>query len=520
MKIYSIIFLHAHLPYINHINEDYIEENWYFENVIESYVPFLRMISNLLNDGIEPRFAISISPTLCYMMENENLQNKLKRYINLRLKLIETELKKETDERIIKNLNMYLNLYHSSYEFLKTYSFDLITPFKFYKNQGILEIITTPATYPILPFLINKQVIDLQITLASMDYRERFLHPLKGIFLSECAYEESVLVPLKKNSISYFFVDETSLDTTKHTPYSLYRTSNGINVFVRDSVSSESIIGESSYPSNPLYRDFYKDIGYERDIDYLKEFTLFTQRIPTGLKYYKIGTLSRSEKEIYEAEPALKQVEIDAEDFIKKRVEQFKNCEKSPLVVSCFNMEIFGHRWFEGIYFLEMIFRKVRSERYPIQFLTPSQYLSMNSSSNNFIELQTSSWSENGYFDKWLNERNDFIYPYIYEITQKYLRIVNKYVNSSPPFNIDLALRQLGREILLMHSSDWSVMINYDMHREYALYRLKKHYSNALKIIDQINSSSVDISFIKKLENENNIFHSLDWRLFASSSTF
>jgi len=521
MKIYSIILLHAHLPYINHPEENYIEENWFFENVVESYVPFLMMIERLLNDGIEPRFSISISPTLCYMMENENLQSKLKRYIELRLKLIESEISKEKNEKIIDNLKMYLDLYNYVYDFLETYSFDLITPFKFYKNQGILEIVTTPATYPILPLFTNKKIIDSHIKIASSDYKERFLHPLKGIFLSECAYDKSVLESLKKNSIEYFFVDDTAIDKTKYDPYFLYKTSNGINIFVRDSISSEIVIGESSYPANPIYRDFYKDIGYEREIDYLKEFTLFTQRIPTGIKYWKITDLSGiKEKEIYDFNLALNQVEVDASNFIEKIIERFKGYEKNSLVVSCFNMEIFGHRWFEGIYFLEKLFRKIRSERYPIQFLTPSEYISMNNFTIKTIEPEISSWSDNGYFDKWLNERNDFIYPYIYEITQKYLRIVNKYVNTNVSFPMDLALRQLAREILLMHSSDWSVMINYDTHKEYAISRLKKHYLNSIKIFEQISSGNIDLSFIKKLENENNIFNSLNWRVFSSVSSF
>ena len=520
MKIYSIFFLHAHLPYINHFNEDYIEENWYFANVVESYVPFLKMIERLLNDGIEPRFVISLSPTLCYMMENENLQNKLKRYINLRVKLLESELDKETNQKIIDNLKMYLEHYHMVYDFLETYSFDLITPFKFYANQGILEIITTPATYPILPFFINKELIDSHITIASIDYKERFLKPLRGIFLSECAYNKSVINSLKKNSIEYFFIDERGIDRTKYDPYSVYKTYGGINIFVRDKTSSEYIIGDSSYPSNPVYRDFYKDIGYEREIEYLREFTLFTQRIPTSIKYYRItDPYDQKEKDIYDISTALNQVELDAVNFIERNINRFKDYNKNPVVVSCFNMEIFGHRWFEGIYFLEMIFRKIRSERYPIQFVTSSEYLSMNSFSNKVIDPEISSWSENGYFDKWLNERNDFIYPYIYEITQKYLRVVNKYVNSNISFNMDLALKQLAREILLMHTSDWSVMINYDTHREYALYRLKKHYHNSLKIFEQISSSNIDISFIKKLESENNIFNSLDWRIFSLRST-
>ncbi|MCX7648309.1 MAG: hypothetical protein N2Z60_06840 [Elusimicrobiales bacterium] len=266
-KINHIFILHAHLPYINHINSNYIEENWYFENVVESYIPILRMIERLSNDGINPKLTVSLSPTLCSMMENEILEKKLKRYIELRLKLIESETEINEDERIVALLDFYHKKYLEALEFLNKYSGDLITPFKLYQNQGLIEVITTPATYPIIPLTLNRETMDAQITLASNDYKERFSKDLNGIFLSECAYDSRVEPYLKKNSIKYFFVDDNAVDKTKNSPYNSYKTDNGITFFVLDYLTSERIFGGSSYLSNPLYRDFYRDIGYERDID-------------------------------------------------------------------------------------------------------------------------------------------------------------------------------------------------------------------------------------------------------------
>lgn len=520
-KIYHILLLHAHLPYINHNAQDYIEENWYFENITESYIPILNMIERLSFDGINPNLTISLSPTLCAMMEDEETEKKLRRYINLKLSLIEKEYGIVNDEREKRMLDFYHNHYIECVNFINKYSGDLITPFKLYQNQKMIEVITTPATYPIIPLLLNRESIDAQITTASYDYSDRFSKPLNGMFLSECAYDERIDNYLKKNSIKYFFLDDNAIDTNRYDIHRLYNLENGIAFFIRDYDVAKGIMDENGYLSNPLYREFYRDIGYERDINYLKDFTLSNERIPTGIKYHRITDIKKSlpEKELYEMDAAIKQSESDASDFLLKMTEKFKDYSSIPVVVSCFNMELFGHRWFEGVHFLENIIRKVRSDRFPVQFITPSEYLNINEPRSK-IKPFISSWSENGYFDKWLNENNDFIYPYLYEITKRYIMIVNKFVNNDISIEIDKSLKQLTREILLMQSSDWATLINYNTHKDYAVFRFKSHYENANSIINSLNSGKIDMELIKKLEKENSIFPFINWRVFSTRSKF
>ena len=520
-KVNYIMLLHAHLPYINHLDSNYVEENWYFENVVESYIPFLRMIERLSNDGINPNITVSLSPTLCYMMENEFIEKKLKNYIERRISLIESEISVNKDERILNILELYHKNAMDALEFINKYSSDIITPFKLYQNQGLVEIITTPATYPIIPLLVNKETIDAQITLSANDYKERFLKKLNGIYLSECAYDERVEVYLNKNSIRYFFVDDFAIDLNKDSKYTHYKTENGISFFVLDYDISKFIIGEDSYLSNPVYREFYKDIGYEKDIDYISKFTLSKERIPTGIKYHRITDINKpiDDKEIYDINMAFKRAESDSVDFLNKISSKINSYKTDPVVVTCFNMEIFGHRWFEGIHFLESFFRNARANRNPVQFITPSIYLGNNSGSP-VLNPYLSSSSDNGFFDKWLNEKNDFIYPYVYELTKKYIGIINKFTNSYVNAETDRALKQLTREILLMQSSDWATLITYDTHKDYSIFRIEKHYNNALKIINDLNSGKISVEFIRKLESENFVFNSIDWKNFATKSVF
>lgn len=55
-KGYLCIVLHAHLPYIRHPEYDYfLEENWFYEALTETYIPLLDMFNRLINDGIDFR---------------------------------------------------------------------------------------------------------------------------------------------------------------------------------------------------------------------------------------------------------------------------------------------------------------------------------------------------------------------------------------------------------------------------------------------------------------------------------
>ena len=63
-KGYLAIVLHAHLPFVRHPeHEDFLEEDWFFEAITETYIPLIRVFEGLVRDNIDFRLTISISPT-------------------------------------------------------------------------------------------------------------------------------------------------------------------------------------------------------------------------------------------------------------------------------------------------------------------------------------------------------------------------------------------------------------------------------------------------------------------------
>ena len=529
----SMLFvLHAHLPYVNHPEDAaFLEENWFFEAVVETYVPIISVLERLAAEGIRPGLAVSISPTLGAMLENEALEKKLGLYVEARLELLEKELERARDiPPLLKTVKLYQKLYEEAAALLHKYSGDLITPLKSLQHAGQIEIITTSATHAVLPLLTRPEAVRAQLAAAAEDYQDRFNRKPSGFWLPECAYEPRLNSFLKLSGFNYTFTESHSLDGAAQTAngvHAPYRTSNGLRPFARDSASSSEVwSSKTGYPGDPAYREFYRDLGYDGDYEYMRPYLgVDGIRRPLGLKYHRITghEADLSAKQYYDPDEALLRVEAHATDFLARRMKQTEDFYASrsarPLIVSCYDAELFGHWWFEGPAFLEAVIRKIRVERLPLQLVTPSEYLNSCQEPQE-ISPGISSWGEKGYFDPWVNETNDFIYPAVYAATDKMIETANRFRNQDLSSVNARALNQAARETLLSQSSDWAFLLYIDSHADYAKRRLEGHAAGAIKLLGEVIAGRVDEKDLAALEKHNSLFPRLDFRVFASVSKF
>ena len=83
VKGYVSFVLHAHLPFIHHPeSDDYLEEQWLFEAISETYIPLLRNFKKLVDEKVEFRITMSMTPPLLWMLDNKLLQKKYINYTN------------------------------------------------------------------------------------------------------------------------------------------------------------------------------------------------------------------------------------------------------------------------------------------------------------------------------------------------------------------------------------------------------------------------------------------------------
>ncbi len=261
------------------------------------------------------------------------------------------------------------------------------------------------------------------------------------------------------------------------------------------------------YPGDFDYREFYRDIAYDLDVDYLKAYVPSDgTRIDTGLKYYRV-TGKTDRKEVYVPERAEKKAQTHAANFICNREKQVEHLSsimnRKPIIVAPYDAELFGHWWYEGPTWLNYLIRKVAQARDTLRLVTLSEYLE-EYSVNQVATPSVSSWGYQGFNDVWLNASNDWIYPHLHKAAD----LMEKLVESHPRAGglTRRALNQAGRELVLAQASDWAFMISSGTTVEYATKRTKTHLLRFKRLAREIQSAVIDESWLSAIENQDNIF--------------
>ena len=101
IKGYVNFVLHAHLPYIHHPeSEDYLEEEWLFEAISETYIPLLLNFTKLEEEHVDFRITMTLTPPLLNMLDNKLLQERYIKYLEKHIELCEKEVKRTVYEKI------------------------------------------------------------------------------------------------------------------------------------------------------------------------------------------------------------------------------------------------------------------------------------------------------------------------------------------------------------------------------------------------------------------------------------
>src|SRR6266581_3805616 len=153
---YLALILHAHLPFVRHPeHENFLEEDWLFEALTETYIPLLRMMQRLVNDGVPFKITMSITPTLCAMLRDELLRQRYVRHLELLIDLATREKERNRHHSKLSELaDFYFEIFSESQRFFREeWKCDLLAAFRELRETGVLEIIACAATHGFLPLL-------------------------------------------------------------------------------------------------------------------------------------------------------------------------------------------------------------------------------------------------------------------------------------------------------------------------------------------------------------------------------
>ncbi len=518
---YLNFVLHAHLPFVRHPEHArFLEEEWLYEAITETYIPLLLEFEALERDGLPFRMTMSLTPPLCEMLCDELLQARYVNHINRLRELSEKECARtKNDARFAPLAAMYRNRFETCYRKFESLGRNLLAGFRHFQQTGRLEILTCGATHGFLPNLRHsRRSVEAQIEVAVANYRKHFGVDPAGIWLGECGYYPGLDAHIQAAGLKYFFTDTHGiLQGDPPSPKGCYapiETPAGIHCFARDPESSKAVwSAEEGYPGDFRYREFYRDIGFDLDMAYIKPYIHpMGLRINTGIKYYRI-TGKDVAKEPYVEEWAREAVEAHAENFLFNRDLQVDwlagRMDTPPNIICPYDAELFGHWWYEGPQWLGRVLRKVCTQSRRVTLASPRDYLNRHAAPHSNPAF--SSWGAGGYADVWLNGSNDWIYPHLHEAGD----LMRDVANLPEDGALDQRARnQMARELLLAQSSDWAFIMKTGTMVEYAVKRTKVHVRNCLELNRQIRARQIDAGFLENLEATDNIFPEIDYRVY------
>lgn len=435
------LVLHAHIPFVKNSEAEF----WIYEAALNSYLPFLSMLQKITQETKNFTITLNVSPILLLQLDGLEFHEKFQQYVSTRYEILALDLQDPKKNKMLSQKKDELDHLMSIYYQFKT----IPEGFKIFKNMGVLNILTSAFTHPLLPMMKETpELLNLQISFGKM-ISEYYFGEVKGFWSPECGTFKDLPKILNSHKLDYFFADPMSV---KYNNVNIYQPfeSNNVRYFVRD-LESTNIIWDSNYgfPSHSDYQDFHYDISNESSTigDILKKYHYLTG----GFSIRSVTDINTNDKQLYEYDEAIKQVKKDALfyiDFLSYKFNQMDDKQKSHTLTVCFDMELFGHWWKEGIEFLYWFIKNSIDKN--------AFNIAIDLEEESCIEIlpQMSSWGKNSNFESWINNQTQDIWH----------KLINKNFKAEQHLE-SLSLHNM-LALLVSQSSDWTFLISYNSFTE------------------------------------------------------
>jgi len=525
-KGYFALVLHAHLPFVRHPEDPTVmEERWLYEAITGTYLPLLQVFEGMAADGIPYRATVSLSAPLIAMLTDDLLKERYAEHLDDLITLAGKELERTKSEPQYHRLaQMYWDRFHNLRHTWRCHEGNLVRAFRRLQEAGRLEVITSTATHAFFPMMDrNWAALRAQVQTAADLYETHFDRRPRGMWLGECGYIPGCDELLREAGIRYFLVDTHALLFAERKPlygaYAPLYCPTGVAAFARDTESSQQVwSAKEGYPGDPQYRDFYRDIGFDLPMDYIRPHIHPKGiRMYTGIKYHAITHDKLHDKWVYDPDAARARVGMHASHFRGNREKQVEalaaNMDRPPIIVSPYDAELYGHWWYEGPLFLNDLFRQFHFDQTTVEPITPGDYLDRHPT-NQVATPCLSSWGAKGYGEYWCNEGNAWTYRHLHMAAERMVELARR---SPAASGLERrALNQAARELMLAQSSDWTFIMSTGTTVPYATRRFNEHIVRFTRLYEDLKGARLEEAHVAELESKDNIFPQVDYRVYAT----
>ena len=511
--------LHSHMPYMRLPGRSYHGEEWIHEAILETYLPLLETLYDLKEEAVDYRLAFGISPILAEQLADPLVLEHFGRILDERIEAAQKDMHYFDKEAYNEHLRYLAEWYRDTFQRIKTafverFGSDLIGAFRRLQDEGLIEIITSAATYAYLPLLARDASLNAQVKTAVSSYQRLFGRSPSGFWLPEYGYRPARVTEtgrqqsgieqfLAASGIKTFYADTHTitggrplgaaagnsigaadgikrryvLPNSDYFPEAKRDVSPFVPYFVSEageqahSHSGVAVIARSEKIGQQVWGS---ELGYPLDFDY----RYFLRRSGTsGLQYWRVtgSKVEPTNKDYYHPDWAAYKIEQHAEHFAHLVGDQLRSYNQATgtygLVAATFNSDLFGHWWFEGISWIGKVLRHL-AHNPDVDLTTGVQFVEQHSPTT-ALDLKESSWGIGGLHFLWDNEENHWMWMPIHAAEERMERLAEHF--TSPSDAEALVLAQAAREVLLMQSSDWMLLVTTGNGRAYAIRRFSQH---------------------------------------------
>jgi 1,4-alpha-glucan branching enzyme len=557
------IVLHAHLPYVRHPeHERSLEERWLHEALWETYLPLVDMLDRLADEGVRAPISISVSPTLAAMWSDPLLRSRGRAHLERTRAVAQRAMASaNAASPFAPALAHHDALLARAADTFDRIGGDVLAALARHHREGRIHLFTTSATHAFLPGLAPLPAwVRAQIAVGKAAFEAMSGVAPEGLWLPECAFEAPIDGALAAEGVAFTVLDAHGLALATPrppvvtigagpaalvVPTAPIRSASGVTYFGRDLWAGRAVWAPDGFPSDPAYREFHRDLGFDADErELLGEVGPNGTRVATGLRLHRV-TGPTEQKAPYDPAAARARALAHAAIFVGDRGRLFAALAARgagspggapPISVAPFDAELFGHFWHEGPVFLEQVLRLLaKSEASGGAAAISLGELAARHPATLRAEPAPSTWGEGGFGATWTGPSTARLWRHIHHASAEVQsaaraepppaahRTVQSAARAAPSSDdaadalaqdalAQDALAQAIVEALLLQSSDFAFMIHRGTTSEYAERRTSEHAANALrlaKIATRRDLGADDRAFVRAARARSPLFSQL-----------
>ena len=517
--------LHAHLPAVCDppLAPGPHGLEWLLEAAAETYLPLLRVLTNLERDGVPAHFNINLSPILLEQLAHPTFIAEFPRYITRKIVAAredEAYFIQSGDADLAETARFWHRFFTTALDDFNALGGKIIDGFRRFNDAGMIEVLTSGATHGYMPLLGTDESVRAQVRTAVETHVRHLGRAPRGIWAPECGYRPAGLwsypvqfangggadephpgferigveQALSESGLDYFFVDTHLIEEAERVvppEEEGEEVSNGLHRRLYQPYYVDGPGGRDS-AATVFARDprtglqvWSSDMGYPADFNYLD---FHKKRFPGGHRYWKVTgrNVDIADKQPYRPEQAAERIQSHASHFVQLVYEALQpgfndgGFRVPPILSAPFDAELFGHWWFEGPQWLEAVCRTLHEHNTRIATITCSLYLDQYPRAG-FIAMREGSWGAGGNNQVWMNPETSWTYTHIYPAELYTREVASQAKWRDSPLGLRI-VQQLCRELLLLESSDWQTLITTGAARDYAEMRFLTHNDQFLEL--------------------------------------